>query len=184
MSNWKLFMKTISRIWMVLIAVIALGAISSLMYFSSRAFARFEVEQFAEAELRMAESEIGIRTMEMETAVKMLAALAEKHVNCPDSVFADTHLTVRSLYSHTTMSVAYIPEYFPKKGRYFEACSSRMSEDSIYTRQIGSDNLDYTQMEWFQNGFSNDECWWSEPYFDNSGAQTSVISCSYPVHNS
>ena len=80
------------------------------------------------------------------------------------------------------MAVAYIPDYFPGK-RYFEVCSSRISEDSIYTRQIGSAEHDYTLMEWYQNGFIHDSCWWCEPYLDDSGSQTMVVSCSYPVHD-
>ena len=80
------------------------------------------------------------------------------------------------------MAVAYIPDYFPGK-RYFEACSSRISEDSIFTRQIGSAEHDYTLMEWYQNGFIHDSCWWCEPYLDDSGSQTMVVSCSCPVHD-
>ena len=38
-------------------------------------------------------------------------------------------------------------------------------------------------MEWYQNGFVHDSCWWSEPYLDDSGSQTYVVSCSCPVYN-
>ena len=48
------------------------------------------------------------------------------------------------------------------------------SDDGIYTRQIGSAEHDYTQMEWFQNGLAIDSCWWCEPYLDDSGSQTWV----------
>jgi sigma-B regulation protein RsbU (phosphoserine phosphatase) len=38
-------------------------------------------------------------------------------------------------------------------------------------------------MEWYQNGFVHDSCWWSEPYLDDSGSKKMVVSCSYPVQN-
>ena len=174
--------KSRSGFGILLVAAIVLEAISCLQYFTSRAAIKSEAEQRAKTELRKAELEIELHTIEMETAAKTLAMLAEKHINQPDSIYAATRLAVSTLRENTSMAVAYIPDYFPKLGRYFEACSSRITEDSIYTRQIGSADHDYMQMEWFQNGLEIDSCWWSEPYLDNSGSQTYVVSCSVPVH--
>ena len=157
-------------LWIILVAAIALEAISCLMYFTSRVAIRHEAEQRAKTELRRAELEIDVHAIEMETAAKTLALLAEKHIHQPDSLFAATRLAVSSLRTNTSMAVAFIPNYFPEKGEFFEVCSSRFSEDSIYTRNIGSAAHDYTQMEWWQNGFVHDSCWWGEPYLDDSGS--------------
>ena len=167
----------------MVVAAVILETISCLQYFSSRAAIMQEAEQRAKTELRKAELEIEKHTTEMETAAKGLALLAEKYVDCPDSVFAATHLAVRTMREYTSLAVAYVPDYFPEKGRYFEVCSSRITEDSVFTRQIGSESHDYTQMEWYQNGFVHDSCWWCEPYMDDSGSETMVVSCSYPVHD-
>ena len=172
-----------SGLWIILVAAITLEAISCLMYFTSRVAIRHEAEQRAKTELRRAELEIDVHAIEMETAAKTLALLAEKHIHQPDSLFAATRLAVSSLRTNTSMAVAFIPNYFPEKGEFFEVCSSRFSEDSIYTRNIGSAEHDYTQMEWWQNGFVHDSCWWCEPYLDDSGSKTMVVSCSYPVHD-
>ena len=167
----------------ILVAAIALEAISCLMYFTSRVAIRQEAEQRAKTELRRAELEIDVHAIEMETAAKTLAMLTEKHINDPEAIFAATRLAVSTLRANTSMAVAFIPNYFPKRGTFFEACSSRFSEDSIFTRNIGSAEHDYTQMEWWQNGFVHDSCWWCEPYLDDSGSKTYVVSCSYPVHD-
>lgn len=142
-----------------------------------------EAERRAKTELRRAELEISLHTIELETAAKTLALLAEKHVDCPDSIYAATRLAVSTLRTFTSMAVAYVPDYFPKYGKYFEVCSSRITEDSVYTRQIGSAEHDYTEMEWFQNGLTIDSCWWGEPYLDDSGSRAYVVSCSYPVRD-
>ena len=165
-----------------MVAGLILESISCLQYFTSRVAIRHEAEQRARTELRKAELEIEKHTVEMETAAKTLAFLAERHIDTPDSIYAATRLTASTLRENTSMAVAYIPDYFPGK-RYFEVCSSRISGDSIYTRQIGSAEHDYTLMEWYQNGFIHDSCWWCEPYLDDSGSQTMVVSCSYPVHD-
>ena len=170
-------------LWIMIVAAIVLEAISCVQYFTSRAAIRHEAEQRAQTELRRAELEIEMHTVEMETAAKTLAKLASNYLNSPDSIFNATRLVVSTLRSKTSMAVAYVPDYFPKYGTYFEACSSRISEDSTFTRQIGSADHDYTRMEWYQNGFVHDSCWWCEPYMDDSGSQTFVVSCSCPVRN-
>lgn len=176
-------MKGKSGIWIIVVAALALEAISCIMYFTSRHAIRQEAQDLARAELRKAELEIELRTIELETAAKTLAKLAEKSLDDPDAIYPATRLAVSTLRSNTSLAVAFVPDYFPKKGRYYEICSSRISEDSIFTRNIGSAEHDYTQMEWFQNGLVIDSCWWSEPYLDDSGSQEMVVSCSCPVHD-
>lgn len=173
---------TRSGFWIIVVAAAVLELTACIQYFYSRAGLRAEAEMRAASELRKAELEIEKHTVEMEAAAKTLAMLAEKHVNCPDSIFAATRSIVQAIGNTSSVAVAYVPGYFPKKGRYFEACSSRISKDSIYTRQIGSAEHDYTQLEWFRNGLTIDSCWWCEPYLDDSGSQTWVVSCSHPVH--
>ena len=184
--------KNRSGIWIMVVAALALEVISGIQYFSSRSAIRETVDKRAEAELRNAEQEIEIHTIEVETAAKTLALLVQEHLNQPDRIAEDTRLAVRSLGNTTSLAVAFKPGYFPKKGRYFELCSSRLTaskewsqvkNDSIYTRQIGSAEHDYTQMEWYKNGLRRDSCWWSEPYQDDAGSKTWVVSCSCPVYD-
>ena len=169
--------------WILIVAAVLLEMTAYIQYFYSRSAIQVEAERRAKTELRRAELEIEKHTIEMETAAKALAMLAEKHADNPDSIYAATRSVVGAIKSTTSIAVAYVPDYFPGIGTYFEACSSRISADSIYTRQIGSAAHDYTQLEWWQNGFRHDSCWWCEPYLDDSGSKTWVVSCSCPVHD-
>lgn len=176
-------LKSKSSFWILIVAAVVMEGTACLQYFTNRVAIKREAIQRAESELRKAELEIEKHTVEMEAAAKTLAMIAEKHVNCPDSIYSDTRAVVGTIDNTTSIAVAYVPGYFPKKGTFFEVCSSRISKDSIYTRQIGSAEHDYTQMEWYRNGFVHDSCWWCEPYLDDSGSKTYVVSCSYPVHD-
>ena len=169
-------------LWIMIVAAVILEAISCTMYFTSRSAIRHVAEQRAKTELRKAELEIELHTIDAETAAKALALLVQKHLDSPEAIFDDTRLAVQTLRANTSLAVAFVPDYFPGQ-RFYEACSSRFSEDSIFTRNIGSAEHDYTLMEWNQDGFVHDSCWWSEPYLDDSGSQTMVVSCSYPVKN-
>ena len=172
-----------SGFWIILVAAIVLEGTSCVQYFFSRAGIREEAEQRARTELRKAELEIEKHTIEMEAAAKMLSMLAESHVNNPDSVAAATRVIVSTIENTTSVAVAFVPDYFPSIGKFYEPCSSRISDDSVFTRNIGSAEHDYTLMEWYQDGFVHDSCWWCEPYLDDSGSQAWVVSCSYPVRN-
>ena len=175
--------KSRSGIWFIIVAALVLEAISCTMYFTSRHSIRVEANKRAETELRKAELEIELHTIEVETVAKALAIFLQKHLDQPDAAYAATRLAVRALRENTSLAVAFVPNYYPSKGTYYEICSSRFSEDSIYTRNIGSAEHDYTQMEWYQNGFVHDSCWWCEPYMDDSGSEAFVVSCSYPVRD-
>lgn len=175
--------RTYSGFWIILVAAIVLEGTSCIQYFYSRAGLRQEAEKRAKTELRKATLEIKTHTIEMEAAARALAMLAEKHIDCPDSIYTATRDIVGTIPNTSSVAVAFVPGYFPQHGLFFEACSSRISEDSIFTRQIGSAEHDYTQLEWYQKGLALDSCWWCEPYLDDSGSQTWVVSCSHPVHD-
>ena len=171
-----------STFWILLVAAALLEGIACVQYFASHKAVEREAVLRARNELRKVELEIETRTIEMETTAKLLAKLAEQCLDHPDSIYGVTRLAAGTLRRNTSLAVAFIPDYFPEKGRYYEVCST-LSDDGIYTRQIGSDEHDYTLMEWFRNGLAIDSCWWCEPYLDDSGSQTWVVSCSCPVHD-
>lgn len=178
--------RSYTGIWIILVAAIVLEATTCIQYFYSRSTIRAEAEQRAKSELRRAELEINVVTAQLESAVKMLAMMAERYVDTPDSMFSATRALVSCLDNVNSAGIAFKPDYFPQCGHWFEVCSSREMVDGkveIYTRQIGGANHDYFQTEWFHNGMTIDSCKWSEPYFDDSGARQMVVSCSYPIRN-
>lgn len=175
--------KSYSGLLIILVAAIVLEAISCIQYFYSRAGIRAEAEQRAQSELRRAELEINVVMVEMEAAAKMLAAEAEQHIDNPDSIAAATLMLLQTIKNVSSAGVACKANLFPEKGRWYEMCSSRQPDGSIYTRQIGGADHDYFQTEWFHNGLTFNGCKWSEPYMDEYGARTMVVSCTYPIRN-
>ena len=178
--------KTHHGLWILIVAAVVLEAISCIMYFSSRAAIRREAEQRVQSELRKAELEINAVTIEMEAAAKMLTTLAERHIDNPDSVANATHVLLQTINRVSSAGVACQPYLYPKKGRWYEVCSSRDTCDGkpcIYTREIGSASHDYFEADWYKNGLSIDSCWWSEPYYDDSGARAMIVSCTHPIRD-
>ena len=170
----------------MLVAAVVLEAISCLQYFYSREAIRQEAERRAQSELRRAELEIDAVTIEMEAATKMLVTLAERYIDNPDSIAGATRTLLQTIENVSSAGVACEPNLFPQKGRWYERCSSREMKDGeqqIYTRQIGGEHHDYLQTEWYHSGLTIDSCWWSEPYYDDLGAQAMIVSCTHPIRN-
>ena len=186
MAKNKSQLKSSSGFWILLVAAVVLEATACLQYFYSRAAIDHEAVDRARAELRAAELEINAATVELEAAAKMLTNMAELSLDYPDGIFTCTSTLLETLDNVESAGVAFVPDYYPSKGRWYEVCSSRIIEgDStrIYTRQIGGAHHDYFQSEWFNNGLTIDSAWWSEPYLDDAGAQKMVVSCSHPVRD-
>ena len=185
-ENNKNGLQSRSGFWILLVAAVVLEATACIQYFYTRVAIRNEATAHARAELRAAELEINVATAELEAATKMLTNMAELSLDYPDGIKTCTSTLLETLDDVESAGVAFIPNYYPSKGKWYEICSSRVYEgDSmrIFTRQIGGEHHDYFQAEWFSNGLNIDGAWWSEPYLDDAGAKTMVVSCSHPVRD-
>ena len=174
----------------MIVAAVVLESTAAIQYFYSRAAIKAEAEQRAKTELRAAELEIEKHAVEMETAAKILASMARRNLRHPEAMGACTRILLRTLDNVESAGLAFVPDYYPEEGHWFEMCSSWAMRPGrhdptvkrrIYTRQIASADHDYFEMEWFKNGLKYDTCMWSEPYLDDSGAEQMVVSCSCPV---
>lgn len=179
----KLHFKSHSGLWLLIVAATVLETIACIQYFYSRAAIKEEAVYHAKAELRAAELEINVAATEMEAAAKMLSKMAEHSLDNPDLMYACTQLLLNTLENVEGAGIAFVPDYYAQKGRWYEVYSKRHGKDSITTSQIGGADHDYTQSEWFNNGLTKDGLIWSNPYTDNEGAHAVVVTCSCPVRD-
>ena len=187
-SNALKQLRNRSGFWFMLIAAVVLESTACIQYFCSQHAIKVQTEQRAESELRKAELQINVVTTQLETAVMMMAKIAEHYIDTPDSMYNVTRGIVRLVGPVlNSAGIAFVPDYYRSKGKWFEVCTSRekneQGEEYLYTRSIGSVDHDYFQLEWFHNGLTIDSCWWSEPYMDDAGAKQMTVSCSYPIRD-
>lgn len=103
----------------------------------------------------------------------------EQYLDQPDALF-EVLASELSLNPHIVgLGIAFIPDYYPEKGRWFEPYASQLAHGRIETRQIGSASHDYFQSEWYIKGIESGDGYWSEPYYDEVGAREML--CSYVI---
>lgn len=78
-------------------------------------------------------------------------------------------------------SIAFEPDYFPDKGRYFMPYVYRHG-DTIKGIYLGDENYDYFYMDWYQIPTFFKEASWSEPYFDEGAGNVLMATYSVPFY--
>ena len=78
-------------------------------------------------------------------------------------------------------SVAFVSDYSPKEGRLYELYMKRGDNGRLVSKQIASENHNYLKMEWFEIPLKTGKPHWSQPYYDEDGAEAVICSYSYPI---
>ena len=165
-------------------AVIALAIVSVVYYFHIRQEALLLAGKRAESTLKNAEMMIHIRTGKIETIVNSMQPMAEYAIDDPDAMYDIARHTVESSSRIMGAGVAFKENYYPEKGRWFETyVGYQKGSDTLIVTQLGSAEHDYFQMEWYKNGMASEKGFWSEPYYDNAGGRTFMISYCLPIHD-
>ncbi len=102
------------------------------------------------------------------------------HLDC-DSIMAYTQLIIKSNPEVLGCAIAFEPNYFPEKGRYFSPYTYR-DDDSLISLNLGSAEFEYFVMDWYQIPAIIGKPYWSEPYFDAGGSDALVTTYSVPFY--
>lgn len=169
----------------ICIAIFVLMLVSAAYYFYIRQEALLGAEKRAESVLRGAERTILARTGKIETSVNAMRSMAEYALDDPDAMYDIARLTAMSGTRIMGAGIAFIADYYPEKGHWYEAYVGYQKDgDTLVTMQLGSQEHDYLQMEWFRKGLAAEKGVWSRPYYDNAGGKTYMVSYSAPIKDS
>ena len=103
-----------------------------------------------------------------------------KHMDSPESV-------IDALKSRTSLNpdvkgyfAAFVPNYFPQKGQWFEPYVHRTDSRGGFTvRDVGSASHDYTKSDWYIQALDAKGSFWSDPYFYYDGTGISGRYCTF-----
>lgn len=169
----------------VFVAVFALTMASVAYYFYMRKDALVLSQKRAEVTLRGTEKMILARMGKVETAVNAIQPLVEYALDSPDDMFEIARHTVESSSRIIGAGISFKADYYPEKGHWYEAyVGYQNGDDTMVAKQLGSAEHDYLQMDWFKKGLASEEGFWSNPYYDNAGGKTRMVSYVVPFFDS
>ena len=106
-----------------------------------------------------------------------------KHLSDPEQVVAALESELRLNPHIVGCGIGFIPDYYPRKGHWFEPYVTWLNDGTIDVKQIGSESHDYFNQEWYQQGIASEGGYWTEPYFDDMGAGDMICSYVLPVRD-
>lgn len=156
------------------ITAIAIAAISSHKIIAD------ESTKSAQHLLKVAVRDIEKTLQNVENSVECASWLVEEHINDEDYLYHITEKIVGENPDIIGSAIAFSEYYF--EDRYFFSPYSFVNETgSVESKQLGTISYNYFYEEWFQIPMLTGKPCWSEPYFDDGGADVLMSTYSYPL---
>ena len=169
-------------LFILILTTSLLVTIVILNYNSSRKLVHKESIEHAQAALDNTVLRVDNLLNSVETAVENVALALKENIDNPDYLYGITRYLVRSEEYVCGSALAFEPNYLPEKGHFFAPYSYR-SGDTIISKQLGNEDYDYHYMDWYQIPKLLNQPYWSEPYFDQGGADAIMTTYSYPMYD-
>ena len=146
-------------LWVVFFAAIIFIAALGFLFYQARETVRQEAVSRATQILDKTSLRVDSILNRVEVASNMVKWLAERHPDKADSMFVYSRSMLLNNPDFYNCSIAFEPDYFKEKGRYFSAYTKHVG-DSLRTIQGGSDNYQYFYVDWYLlPKLLNRPCW-------------------------
>ena len=152
-------------VWVVLFAAIIFIIALGFLFYQSRETVRQEAVNRASQILDKTSLRVESILNRVEVASDMGKWLAERHPDKPDSMYVYSRSMLLNNPDFYNCSIAFEPDYFSDKGRYFSAYTKYVG-DSLRTIQGGNDHYQYYYMDWYLMPMLLDKPCWTDPYMD------------------
>ena len=167
-------------LYIMLVATAVFVLAFAANFHSSRKFVRTEAIEHAQVVLDNTILQIDQVLNSVEIAIHNIAWLVEDKLDYPDYMYALTQQLLLSNPHVVGSAIAFEPSYYPEKGVLFSPYSYR-TDNGIRSKQLGTEDYDYHYMDWYQVPKLLGKPYWSEPYYDEGGADIIMTTYSYPL---
>ena len=149
----------------VFFAAIILIAALGYMFNVSRQAIRKEAVDRATNQLENTVLRVTNILNRVEVAANNTAWLINRHLDTPDLMFDYSRRILENNPDLNGCSIAFEPNFFPGRGRYFSAYSYN-DNGVVETTQEGNEHYEYFYLDWYQLCKLLDRPVWTEPFMD------------------
>lgn len=159
-------LKANTSLIIIVASAILLEVISAVQYYYTRSLLADELELRAESELTTKAVVVKSSLTMSENSLRGHIWDMMRNISCPDSLFNAVEWVLRTHPKLFGCGIAFVPGYYPEKGRLFEPYAYRENGE-VKTRQIAGPHHDYTESGFYTLGINADSPVWTEPYTDD-----------------
>ena len=164
----------------IILAAIVLELISGAQFYYFQNMLADELEMRAETELTMKAMVVKSSLNLSENSLMGHLWEMERNIAQPDSMFGIMEGVLRSHPNLVGCWIAFVPDYYPDKGRLFEPYS--YWDHGTIRRQIIGPEHDYSQSGVYKKVVSEDVSLWVAPYYDHFSG-LNLVSYAVPIHD-
>ena len=164
----------------IILAVVVLVLISGAQFYYFQKILADELEKRAETELTMKAMVVKSSLNLSENSLMGHLWEMERNIAQPDSMFGIMEGVLRSHPNLVGCWIAFVPDYYPDKGRLFEPYS--YWDHGTIRRQIIGPTHDYSQSDAYKKVVSENVSLWVDPYYDRFSDLT-MVSYAVPIHD-
>ena len=165
----------------IIVAAVLIEMTAGGMYHASQRIIQSTMERLVRTEMNAIYLCMRNKLIPVEVTIYNEAWVMSDYLNYPEDIYQITQNIVAHNPSFIGSGVAFIPEYYPQRARYFEPYSARQADGTIKMMQLGADGVDHTGDDYFRVPIKEGRSHWSEPYMDPKGAKTVVTTFGVPV---
>ncbi len=137
-------LKANTSLTIIIAAAVLLQVISAVQYYYMHSLLAEELEYRAESELTTKAIIVKNSLNMSEVSLRGHIRDIKRNLSRPDSVFKAAEWVLRTHPNVVGCGVAFVPNYYPEKGRLFEPYAYR-ENDEIKTMQAAGEKHDYTK---------------------------------------
>ena len=181
-KNFILSLRKRKGLIIIIVAALFLELLSFVQYHYTHDMMEDNLEKHAEMELTLKAILVKSTLRSAEDVLKNHIWNIRENLSEPDSIHSAVVRMISLGRNLRGGSVAFVPNYYPSKGRLFEPYVQKTG-DSIIAMQIAGENHDYTERDFYKEAIALDDAVWVDPYIDNEGAQEVVTSYAMPIRD-
>lgn len=169
-------------LYILSVAALVFIAVFAVTFHSARRNVKNEAMERARSELENTVIQIDNVLSSVETAINNLSWLVMENLDDPDYMYTLTEMVLRGNPHVYGSAIAFEPYYYKEKGMFWSPFSFR-ENGRISNKQLGSVDYDYHYMDWYQIPKLLGKPYWSEPYYDEGGADVIMSTYSCPLYD-
>ena len=170
-------------IWVMLTVLVVFVIITLVVtLLSSSAVLKGSTEN-AKSRMEIANQHINSVLGAVEVAVANTIPEVEHSRSNPDDIYTVVRRLLELNPNIVGSAVAFEPYYYPSKGKQFSPYAYRDIDNTVLTKQLGTDDYEYHYMDWYLIPKLLKKNYWSEPYFDHGGGEQMMTTYSCPLYD-
>ena len=172
--------RRLSRLGVMVLAAVLVEVISIAQYERVKAAMEEEMGVRARVVLGAMGADVGHMMELTEATLKENLWKVKQDLDHPDSSYISLVYLVDDNPHVVGGFLAFVPDYYPSKGRLFEPYVKK-GNGTISISQLAGPDHDYTKNEFFRQALETRQSFWSDPYIYEADSVENLITYTVPV---